>query len=245
MGNFLLNRSAFFFLSLALSFLVVGVSMHHILKSAYESYWTAIDRVQTVDFNLLASTATGTVSVIIQTDNREKAEEFVDSNYCLFRIQIERCANEACQVMETMADNARNERARCQALENGKQALRIPIFQDAASLATVSFNHAYSKQADVAVETGQPIGYLTLSRGSFIPFEADYKDFLSKWLKGEANASRHEIYKTSASVSLLLGLLTFLILFIVRQFYISQVKRKIITEKLLRVIDRKIENKSL
>ena len=61
--------------------------MHQIVRSAHNSYWAANERVQTIDFNLLASTSIGTFSEIIRSENTEKAKEFFSSNYCLFRVQ--------------------------------------------------------------------------------------------------------------------------------------------------------------
>jgi hypothetical protein len=81
MSKILINRKIFFSVSVVIALLVIYVSMHHIVRSAYDSYCTAIDRVQTVDFNILASTSIGTVSEIIKSGDTDKAREFGASNY--------------------------------------------------------------------------------------------------------------------------------------------------------------------
>lgn len=245
MRKFLISRKVFFTVSAALAFLITYVLMHQIVRSAYESYWIAIDRVQTVDFNVLASTSIGTVSNILKSGDTEKAHEFVLSNYCLFRIQIERCADVNCKNRTLVADNAISESTRCTALKDGnKQYLEIPVFNNTTSMATVTFDHSYTKNPKTVAGSDDPIGFLILSRGNRVPFDIDFTSFFQRWIKGEANASRHKMYKTAAYVSVLLGLLTFFLLFIIRQFYLSHLKRKVITEKLVRVINQKIQKTS-
>jgi hypothetical protein len=242
MNSFLVNRKIYFSIAAAIALTITFTSMLHVVRSAYDSYWVAIERVQTVDFNILASTSTGTVSEIIKSGNTEKAKEFVSSNYCLFRVQIEECVDPDCQNRSLVADNAVNESARCRALKGESEgALEIPVFKNSTTMATVRFDHAYSEFPEKTLGKGDQIGLLTLSRVEPISFDADFQSFLYQWLRGEADASRHEIYKTGAYVGILLGTLVFALLFIVRQFYLSYLKRKTITEKLVRLIDQKIE----
>lgn len=241
MRQLVLDRKIFFPASAFVTAIVIFFSMQQIVRSAYDSYWVAIDRVQTVDFNILASTSTGTVSEIIKTGNVSKANEFVASNYCLFRIKIESCKDPECRERLVVADNAQQESNRCRALaDESKTALVIPIFQETTAPASVSFENAYASEPTLTDRAADPIGFLSLSRGNVVPFDVDYESFISKWLKGEANASRHDIYKTAAWVSILLGIFTFMLLFVARQFYISHLKRKAITEKLVKLIDQKI-----
>jgi len=111
-------------------------------------------------------------------------------------------------------------------------------------MATVTFDHSYSTIPKTVTEFDEPIGVLTLSRGDAVPFDIDYQSFLHKWVRGEANASRHAIYKTADYVSTILGLITFLLFFIIRQFFLSHLKRKTITKKLVRIIDQKMNEAS-
>jgi hypothetical protein len=216
MNRILIDRKVFFTMSAIITLLIIYFAMQHIVRSAYESYWAAINRVQTVDFNILASTSIGTVSEILRSGNTSKAQEFVASNYCLFRIQIEKCADAECRARSLYADNAINDSARCRALAGEKEhLLAVPVFQDSASAATVNFDNAYSATPLELSWPDRPIGYLNLFRGNPVPFDVDFKIFLSSWLKGKANASRHAIYKTAAWASILIGLLTFMLLFVI------------------------------
>jgi len=241
MKKILISRALFYPLSLVISVAITLVSLQGMLRSAYDSYWLAINRVQTVDFNILAVTSVGTVSEIIKREDREKAQEFVGSNYCLFRMQIMTCEDERCHEMRIMADSIDIDSPRCKSLvESTSSALSIPVFHDSTFPATARFEHAYADKPKTIEASIQPIGYLNLYRGSALPFEDDYRSFIKNWLKGMANASRHDIYKTAALVSILLGGLLFLVLIVLRQLYISQLKRKLITRKLVRLIDRRL-----
>lgn len=241
MRKILISRALFYPLSLVIAIAITLASLQGMLRSAYDSYWLAIDRVQTVDFNILAATSVGTVSEIIKREDREKAQEFVGSNYCLFRMQIMACEDERCYKMRIMADSVDIDSPRCKSLvESTSSVLSIPVFKNSSFPATVRFEHAYADKPQIIEASIQPIGYLNLYRGSAVPFEEDYRSFLKYWLEGMANASRHEIYKTSAWVSILFGILLFLILMVLRQWYIAQLKRKLITRKLVSLIDSKL-----
>lgn len=241
MEKILISRALFYPLSLVIALVVTSISLQGMLRSAYDSYWLAMDRVQTVDFNILAATSVGTVSEIIKREDREKAQEFVESNYCLFRMQIMACEDQQCHESRLMADSAGGDSPRCQSLAGStSSALSIPVFQSSTFPATVTFAHAYVDNPQILETPTQPIGYLNLYRGSSVPFDEDYRSFLERWLKGQANASRHDIYKTSAWVSILLGVFVFLVLVVLRQWYIAQLKRKLITRKLVSMIDKKL-----
>ena len=239
MKNFILKKRYYITATLLMSLVIGLLSMYVILKNAYDSYWLVIYRVQTADFNIIASAATGTISSVIEENDIEKAIEIVDSNFCLFRISISRCVDNNCNEKEVLADNAKSTAMRCRSLDTlSLPEIEVPIFKKSNSLRTISYAHTYSTKHEVSEFLSKPIGFLNLYRGHPIPFKKDIYNFFQRWFVGEANASRHSIYKNGAFLSLFISIVTFLILFSLRLIYISEIKRNLLSRKLVNFIER-------
>lgn len=239
----LLSRTRFFLISGTLCSLLTLLSAKTIVFSAYDSYWNSIDRVQTVDFNIMAATTTGTASQIIKTSDNEKAQEFVNANFCLFRVQLESCHDENCSVTSVIADNANGEFSRCGNLSKLiEDPLRIPVFSNELSMATIQFEHAYQENP-IRYDLEQiPIGFITVHRIKRPSFDSDFRSFIGMWINGQANASRHSVYKTSTYIGILIGLVVFALLMIGRQKYIANLKRNMLTKKLTQAISSRFKN---
>ena len=239
MKNFILKKRYYITATLFMSLVVGILSMYIILKNAYDSYWLVIYRVQTADFNIISSAATGTVSSVIEKNDIEKAIEIVESNYCLFRVSISRCIDDNCNQKEVIADNANSSATRCRSLDTSSlPEIEVPIFKKINSLSTISYAHTYSKKHEVSEFLSKPIGFLNLYRGNPIPFKKDIYNFFESWFFGEANASRHSIYKNGTFLSLFISISVFLILFSLRLIYISEIKRNLLSRKFVDFIER-------
>ncbi|TRX57171.1 hypothetical protein [Thalassomonas sp. M1454] len=227
-----------FVISSTISFFVLSYS----LKGAYESYWTAIYRVQTVDMNILANVINGSVKEVIQKANQPKAADIVNSNYCLFRIRITSCDDEQCQKQSEMADNADSAAPkRCTYLQEAEvPSLSIPIYEDSLIKSPVFFEHAYSMDASINESAQKTIGFVHLYRGAFISFTEDMKLFYKKLAEGKALSSRHISYKTATYVGVFIFFTLTLLFWVLRLMTQNYHKRKHLSGKLLKLIEKRM-----
>jgi hypothetical protein len=200
-GNLILkNRLLFLFSSIFVSILIGILVFYYATKSGYESYWTAIDRVRTVDFNIISSSFPVAAREAIKSGNNEVLNDMVASNSSNFGLSIQVCKTKTCDEYEVLANNNAVEKPFFERIE-------IPIFEDPTLGKVMYYEHSYSKDVTVTDYSGfEKLGVIVFYR----PFPPDYKDdiagFLGKFFEGRDFASRYINYRFAFYLALLASL---------------------------------------
>jgi len=233
------NRLFFYTSSLTLSLIIFAGASHTLLKSAYDSYWNGLYRVQTVDFNILSSLLPSVMSPLIKNNDKNNAKKIVASNFNLFSIVVMKCKNLDCTKKELFIKNeGRRVRNDWENEVKGSKKIQIPVFSD-LSEQVVIFEHAYVDSYKTLPYSKQEIGFIYLFRRNSPTYEADMEDFILRWWKNEHPSSRHTYYKTSILLSFLISATIFLTLFSLRSSFLSAKRNKMMVGKLLSAIDEK------
>ncbi|MGL4474988.1 MAG: hypothetical protein ACRCT7_11135 [Shewanella sp.] len=218
----------FYVLNVAISLGISLTCAYILIESAHHSYWLAIERVQTVDFNLLSSSSTGTISASLKNNNIDKLNEVARSNNCLFGVVIKKCNDSDCKKNEIVADNS-SDGYKCKSkYVNTNPSVTIPIYKDEDAMRSIYYANSYEDlyvKNDI-VNAGGVIGFLELYRGREISFFDDLTKFYIRWYNNEANASRYQSYKVCTYFSLVSFAFVFSLLTALRFVWIVCITRK-------------------
>lgn len=218
MYRILKNRAAAVAAGMAVAFLVFSAAFLFSFKSSYQSYWQAISRVQTVDFNMIAHAFPALVREYIVENDRESLKQLLESNFSAFTMAVDACVDPQCSAYKEWASNQGRTRG---------ELIEIPVFRSEAVPVTVRFEHSYSEKPLVtAVADQELLGRLRLYRGEPPALYDELWLFAQKALSGEAYASRYIAYFSNLVFSLFLSISVFLFFVLVRNYYLEKRLRK-------------------
>ncbi|MDG1581276.1 hypothetical protein [Pseudomonas sp. GOM6] len=218
MYRILKNRTVAVAAGLAIAFLVFFAAFLFSFKSSYQSYWQAISRVQTVDFNMVAHAFPALVREHIRANDKKSLTQLLESNFSAFTMAVDICVDLECSAFREWTSN--------QGLTRG-ELVEIPVFRSAAVPVTVSFKHSYSEKPLVTAVVGQEVlGRLRLYRSEPLALYDEFWTFAKKALSGEAYASRYIAYFSNLVFSLFLSVSFFLFFILVRNYYLEKKLRK-------------------
>lgn len=200
-------------------------------SNSYQSYWQAIYRVQTVDFNIIAHTYPHLVSRYISENDDESLKQLLNSNFSRFTVAADTCIDPQCAEYQEWAINS--------GLPYG-EIVEIPVFKNEKAPITVSFEHAYSNEPLVvdAVDLEQ-VGRLRLYRVVPPALGDELWRFAERNFKPGANPSRYIAYSSNFKFSLFLSLTFFLFFVLVRNYYLEKRLRKGIADLLRKGVIKK------
>lgn len=203
---------------LVIALLVFFATFLFSLKSSYQSYWQAISRVQTVDFNMVAHAFPALVREHIVANDKKSLTQLLESNFSAFTMAVDICVDLQCSAFREWASNQGRTRG---------ELVDIPIFRSETVPVTVSFKHSYSEKPLVTAVDGQELlGRLRLYRGEPPALYDEFWLFAQKALSGEAYASRYISYFSNLVFSLFLSVSVFLFFVLVRNYYLEKRLRK-------------------
>jgi len=235
------NRLYFSAFALSLSLLLFLSISNFLLKSAHASYWKAIYRVQTVDFNILSATLPGLFSTIIKSNNKEKARMIIGANFDIFPIIVMKCQDVKCKQQILFAKNKSkyfetNWKTFFNSIED---KIKIPIFIDPSSQQHIIFDHSYSDTYRTQGYKERVIGYIYLFRGLAPTYKIDMRAFFSKWWNDQPASARHTSYKASIALAFGISLAALFLSVSVRLMFLSWLRTKLMADKLLFAINER------
>lgn len=212
------SRIAAVTLSLIVVFIVFLVTFLFSFNNSYKSYWQAIFRVQTVDFNMASHVFPPLIRDHIIENDIESLNILLTSNFSTFKMAVDICVDLKCSTYKEIAANGGS---------TSGQLLEVPVFKNTNAPVTVRFEHGYSKEPVVTAAAGlEVLGRLRLYRAEPPTLIDELLLFFQRASSGEAYASRYISYFANLYSSLFLSFSFFLFFVLVRNYYLEKRLRK-------------------
>lgn len=208
------NRTVSVSMGIISATIVFLVAFLFSFKNSYDSYWQAIFRVQTVDFNMISHVFPPLLRNYIIENDSEALQQLIDSNFSAFKIAVDVCVDSQCSNYRELAVNGGR---------FSGELLEVPIFRGDKAPAAVGFKHSYSKEPFVAASGGQELlGRLRLYRVEPPALAREFSLFIERLWSGKAYASRYIAYFANLCTSLFLSISFFLSFVLIRNYYLEK-----------------------
>jgi hypothetical protein len=212
------NRTAAVAASMIAACLVFSATFLFSFNNSYKSYWQAIFRVQTVDFNMVSHVFPPLIRNHIIKNDIESLKMLLASNFSAFKMAVDACVDLKCSAYRELATNGGR---------SSGQLLEVPVFRNTKAPVTVRFEHGYSQEPVVTAADGlEVLGRLRLYRAEPPTLIDELSLFLHRASSGEAYASRYIAYFANLYSSLFLSFSFFLFFVLVRNYYLEKRLRK-------------------
>lgn len=212
------NRPTAVMVGLVASLLVFSATFLFSFKNSYQSYWQAIYRVQTVDFNMVAHAFPALVREHIVSNDSESLKELLNSNYSVFAMAVDVCVDPQCSAYKEWVTNDGHSRS---------DLFDIPVFKSEKAPVTIRFEHTYSEKPLVTAADDQDLlGRLRLYRVESPTLTDEIRMFARRAFSGEASASRYIAYFSDLYSSLFLSISFFLFFVLLRNYYLEKRLRR-------------------
>lgn len=227
------NRILFFPVSIFISLIVSLVVFHFTSLAGYNSYWTAIDRVRNIDVNIISSSFPLSASIAISRGRYDVLNAMVDSNGSNFGIAIEKCVDEFCLDFKRLASNRSVDR-------DSFSLIEIPVFHEKyLGEVKVFFERSFSDEPTyIDYDRTKMIGRILVNKPNPPGFKNDIYRFIQRFIQGRDFAARYITYRNSIWLSLSIFLLNFLLIFILRMYYLNLIARRRIAENMKKRLEK-------
>ena len=194
----LVNQSYGRFLICFSSTLVIALSWNYFNYRTY--YYSTLQNVQTVDFNLLSNTLPTKLSHVLHKNDLEEIQRTVNSSYGLFGIIVTDCKEEGKECNQQIIAKTQSKKPRWnekQFSDNPYDILRYPI----PTTAEWQFDYRQKllePKSTGRINKGQVIGRVYYIRGeppTFIKSQLDWLLYLSESLENLKNGDTEQAHK--------------------------------------------------